>query len=132
MGAVLDREGFAGHLLVVEDDPGLRFLLERVLEGAGYEVASASDPEEAIQMVEQAGGHLALLVSDLSMPRMSGSTLAGRLAQMVPGLRTLLISGYPESTFREEAGGLDHVSFLQKPFTPSKLRETVAAVLSAA
>ena len=132
MGAFSDKVAVAEHLLVVEDDPGLRFLLERVLVGAGYDVVAASDPEEALELVEKAGGHLSLLVSDMSMPHMSGSTLAGRLAKMVPGLRTLFISGYPESTFRESTDTLDHVSYLQKPFTPNKLREKVAAVLSAA
>ncbi|MEW5848543.1 MAG: response regulator [Myxococcota bacterium] len=117
-----------GGVLVVEDDAGVRLLLQRVLQNAGYRVVVASGPEEALELVERGCVRVDLLVSDLVMPVMTGRALAERLARYLPGLRTLLISGYPDDNDPE---GELPVAFLQKPFTPLTLTRTVEAVLSA-
>lgn len=117
----------AGPLMVVEDDPGLRDLLLRILTTAGYQVVSAPGAREALELVAQGCGPVALLVSDLSLPVMDGATLASHMHRLSPGMRTLLISGHPHQD--ADAGT---VAFLQKPFTARTLTQKVAAVLHAA
>lgn len=116
--------------MVVEDDPGLRFLLERILRSAGYQVTAVPGPLEALDFVTHGGRQVELLVSDVSMPVMDGCALALRLAELIPNLRTLLISGLPNSEAVADAPQLDRVEFLQKPFTAHTLTRKVASVLT--
>jgi CheY-like chemotaxis protein len=83
-----------GVVLVVEDDPMLRELIRRALEVGGYQVRLAAHPDEALADVALADGAVDLLLTDLDLPAMDGHELARRVAEAVPGIRVLLMSGY--------------------------------------
>jgi two-component system, cell cycle sensor histidine kinase and response regulator CckA len=119
------------RVLLVEDEPMLRELARRVLAGAEFDVLIAGSPAEALELVRDrpdAEASIELLVSDMVMPGMSGSELANRLRDMVPGLRVLLMSGYTEAMIT--AGTTEGQAFVAKPFTPQGLLAAVDETLA--
>jgi PAS domain S-box-containing protein len=125
--AVHENDAGGGErILVVEDEPGVRAIVREVLEDQGYVVEEAAEPLAALELFEEDRA-FDLLVSDVVMPGMNGVQLAGRLLERRPGLRVLLMSGYPSH------GGVDLASlgaaFLQKPFGTDALVRKVRGVL---
>ncbi len=119
-------------ILLVEDDPQLRALSSSVLTQSGYNVLTASTPEEGISVCEANHRDLRLLVTDVVMPRMNGRQLAERIQKMRPDIRVLYISGYTDNAI-VHYGVLDPgLWFLPKPFTLSSLVAKVREVLDAA
>jgi len=114
-------------IILVEDETLVREITARVLGRAGYTVLEAQDGEEALQMVRRHAGHIDLVITDVVMARLGGLELARRVAGEQPGLPILLMSGYNS----EEMPADDPtISFLQKPFTPNALLQTVSALLA--
>jgi two-component system cell cycle sensor histidine kinase/response regulator CckA len=107
------------HVLVVEDEEGLRALVVRVLEGAGYEVTAAADAAEAMAAARRLGGALQLLLLDRVLPDMVGPQLAVNLRAACPNARVVYTSGYPDGL-----EGLDGV-VLAKPFEPEALLDAM-------
>jgi signal transduction histidine kinase/CheY-like chemotaxis protein len=113
-------------VLVVEDDPSMRRMAERILRRAGYEVTTAPGGRDALRRLET-GERLDLLLTDVVMPEMSGTELAGRAAALYPELRILLMSGYVD---RPGVGPVeDDAELLEKPFRAEDLLEKVREVL---
>ena len=113
-------------VLVVEDDPSMRRMAERILGRAGYEVSTSPGGRDALRQLE-ADDHFDLLLTDVVMPEMSGTELAGRAAALYPELRILLMSGYVD---RPGVGPVeDDAELLEKPFRAEDLLEKVREVL---
>jgi two-component system, cell cycle sensor histidine kinase and response regulator CckA len=112
-------------ILVVEDDRALRELLRITLESSGYEVLAAADAAEALRLAEPPGRAIAMLVSDVMMPGMTGPDLARQLRASRAGLEVLLVSGYSRDSELLDP----RVAFLQKPFRPQALAEMVRGLL---
>ena len=116
--------GGTEHVLVADDDMRVRVLLERVLTGAGYRVTLAEDGADALERFEQSQD-VALVITDLVMPRLGGDELLRRLAGRV---KVLLMSGYASHPVVVDASA--HV--LAKPFATKELLARVREVLDAA
>jgi signal transduction histidine kinase len=114
-------------VLVVEDDAAVRDVVERMLEGRGYEIVTAGEPAVALSLVED-GLAPDLVVSDLVMPGMGGAALASRIDELRPGQRFLFISGYSETP----ADLLGASALLRKPFTAAELASAVRDALGQA
>ena len=118
-------------VLVVEDASGMRELVVEILARAGYVVLSAQDGEEALQILRDEHTRIALIVTDVVMPRMSGRTLARRVRELHPDMRVLLMSGY--ETANEPDDRLELVdaalSLVEKPFTEDAFLSRVRDVL---
>ncbi|MBZ5552751.1 MAG: PAS domain S-box protein [Acidobacteriia bacterium] len=123
--------GGSETILVVEDASPLRKLLREILEGHGYAVLEAGDPEEALKLVEQHRGPIPLLLSDVVMPGMGGPLLAEKLRPRRPEMKVLYISGYTEDAISHHGVLRPGVSLLQKPFTQKSLLNKVREVLAA-
>jgi len=119
-------------ILLVEDDPAVRTLGQRVLRRQGYRVLTACTPDEALRLAARAGPGpeaLRLVVTDVVLPGLKGPDLYARLAARRPGLRVIYMSGYTdEVTVPPEVRGRKSL-FLQKPFPPRVLLEKVREVL---
>jgi two-component system cell cycle sensor histidine kinase/response regulator CckA len=116
-------------VLLVEDNEGARELSRRVLSSLGYTLLEARDGQEALRLAAEYPGAIHLLLTDVVLPGMSGTALAGQLARSRPGLKTLYMSGYTDNAIAHH-GVLDAgVAFLQKPFGPAELARKVRAVL---
>jgi len=118
-------------VLVVEDEPAVLTLLERVLEGAGYVVVTASSGAEALAVTSSRGGDIDLLVSDAVMPGMAGLELARQLRAERPELPILFVSGWAGEAFDREWAAAPAVDLLLKPFDVADLLERIRALLAA-
>jgi two-component system cell cycle sensor histidine kinase/response regulator CckA len=116
-------------VVLVEDEELIRRLLVRVLESAEYEVLVAANGEQALRLMEKRVDELALLLTDLVMPGMSGLELSRAARELQPDLPVLCMSGYSEQTLRDRGGGGDEIAFIEKPFAPGELTDRIAAVL---
>ena len=122
--------GGSETILVVEDSAGVRDLTRTVLVRQGYTVLIATRGDEAIATIDEVEGRIDLLVTDVVMPGLSGFALAAAAREMVPGLRTLFLSGYSEEALGPEARISGPDSFLAKPFTPDALARRVSEMLT--
>jgi PAS domain S-box-containing protein len=119
-------------VLVVEDEDVVRNLCVRVLDELGYKVLQAGNGGEAIALALGYGERIALLLTDVVMPGMSGREVANRLTQIHPETRFLFTSGYTDNAIVQH-GILDEgVSFIGKPYSPSAIAKKVREVLDKA
>jgi CheY-like chemotaxis protein len=119
----------SGTILLVEDNPGVKQMVGRILRDRGYTVLDAEHPEEALTISARHNDAIDLVLTDLVMPGMSGRQLVARLRERVPGLRVLYMSGYPSANGKDG----DHQSresSLQKPFSPNTLVEAINTLLA--
>ncbi len=123
-----DAPGGAETVLLVEDEGSVRDLAREILETRGYTVLEARDGAQALGIAERHGGPIALLLTDVVMPGMSGPELARRLTGLRPGLKVLYVSGYTDRGVAPGEGPPAAV-LLQKPFTPGVLAGKVREVL---
>ena len=106
----------------------VRNVAARVLALAGYRVLQAVDGADALEVFDSAADSIALVVTDVVMPRIGGPELAMRLRARRPGIKVLFTSGYTEDTLVLQE--LDRSqAFLPKPYTAERLLEVVAESL---
>ena len=120
--------GGSETILVAEDEPAVRRLTSTALRRGGYTVLEAGSGAEALT-VHAAHGSVALLVTDVVMPKMSGLVLAAQLSVRQPGLKVLCVSGY--SVKAVTAAGAMPWPFLAKPFVLTTLLARVRELLDA-
>jgi two-component system, cell cycle sensor histidine kinase and response regulator CckA len=118
--------GLQGHetILLVEDEPAVRQLFATALIRAGYRVYEARNGQEALQVFDQHGDSIDLLLTDMRMPYMGGAELAQHLRARRRTLKLLCVSGYPNVS--DTALTSD---FLAKPFSRDDLLAKVREVL---
>jgi PAS domain S-box-containing protein len=124
-------KGTGETVLLVEDEKSLRATCSQFLVYLGYKVLLAESPDAAVKLAEQHPDHIDLLVTDVVMPGMYGTALAKRLGAIKPGLKILLMSGYPLDAMAQR-GIEDHeLPFISKPFSRTefayKLREILGS-----
>jgi len=117
-----------GTVLLVEDEPMVRTVAERALTRHGYQVLTANNGEEALEIVER-GDEIALLISDVVMPVMDGPTMVREARKTRPDLPILFMSGYAEEQLRKSID-IANVAFLPKPFSVQELAEAVRKALA--
>ena len=116
-------------VLLVEDEPGVRRLIERGLTSHGYAVLAAADGEAALRLEADHRGPIDLLVTDVVMPGMTGRELADTVRARRPTTRVLYISGYTDDEVVRHGVVAARDAFMQKPFTPLGLLTRVRALL---
>jgi len=116
-------------VLVVEDEAAVRALVRTILRSRGFRVLVAGDGREALELIAAHEGTIDLLLTDVVMPEMSGRDLAEKVLALHPRIQVLYMSGYTTDIISE--GGLLErgVNFLQKPFGPDLLGQTVRQLL---
>ncbi len=116
-------------VLLVEDEVGVRTIVERMLSRHGYRVLTAASGEEALHLVRTFEGTIDLLLSDVVMPGMSGVDLASQLRARLPGVRVLLMSGHAADVLEGEGMTADLPQLLEKPFSDGSLTRAVREAL---
>jgi two-component system cell cycle sensor histidine kinase/response regulator CckA len=118
-----------GTILLVEDEDPVRAVNARALSARGYTVLEAASGVEAMQVMEERGSAVDLVVSDVVMPEMDGPTLLGELRKIYPDLKVIFVSGYAEDAFKKNLPDGEEFNFLPKPFSLRQLVETVKQVI---
>jgi CheY-like chemotaxis protein len=116
----------ARTVLIVDDDPQILRLVEKMLRARPFKILSARTPSEALEICQQEP--VDLLISDISMPEMDGNKLVTKVRELRPETAVLLISGrYREVPAKTADKG--RVEFLGKPFFPSDLLQAMKELL---
>ncbi len=113
-------------VLIVDDNEYLVEFIAAVLEDEGFDAHGFTSPEQALAWLRESGIRPRLLITDFNLPRMNGYQLHGAVRELVPEIRTLVISG---RQVESEIGGL---AFVQKPFTPDALLMALQSLTSEA
>ena len=113
----------SGTILVVEDEEGVREVVERMLQEIGFQTIGAEDGRHALDIMERVGDNITAVLLDLSMPRMGGAETLRRLRELRPELPVLMMSGYTEQSVAPqfEDSGPGPTGFVQKPFLAEDL-----------
>lgn len=138
-GAAYDGEegvsavrGGGERILVVDDEPSLTDMLDRLLTGLGYRVVAGNSPLEALKLFMEAPDRFDLALVNQTMPMMRGRELAGEMLAVRPDTPILLMTGYAESEVAEQALGLGVRDVLVKPVSERRLAEAVRRALAPA
>jgi signal transduction histidine kinase/ActR/RegA family two-component response regulator len=118
-------------ILVVDDDDAVRRMTIMFLKIKGYTVIEARSPTEAIQFMESDNRSIDLVLTDVSMPTMSGRELADRLIKQRSGLKVLFMSAYTEDAAINSGIHDPGTAFIEKPFSPDDLASKVRQVIAA-
>jgi len=116
-----------GRVLIVEDQPEVAQLVQRLIEPAGYSITVATDALMAVTKVA-AGEHPDLLITDVVMPAMTGPELASALRTHHPELPVLYMSGYTAASLGPQLNLDENSMLIEKPFTRSTLLGAIKAL----
>ncbi len=118
-----------GVVLLVDDEELVRFALGRVLVHAGLEVLSASDGREALDVYDEHGERIDVVILDLDMPVMDGGRAFKELRDRHPGVRVLISSGFSNPDRERELVEAGVTGVLRKPYDSNTLLRAVATVM---
>ena len=116
------------NILVVDDEKNILLTVRHALEPQGYTVVTAATGEEALRLLEQRVFDLMLL--DLRLPGIDGMSVLKQVGEKQPNVPVVIISAYGTVGNAVEAMKLGAIDFLEKPFSPEELRETVRRILA--
>jgi two-component system, cell cycle sensor histidine kinase and response regulator CckA len=116
-------------IVVVEDEDFVREVTREVLIHAGYRALGARNTAEALALFAKGEEVISLLLTDLKLPGLDGFTLARQLIGTQPGLKAIVVSGYPQA--QADAGKAEQsgIEYLPKPFSTDVLLQKVQSVL---
>jgi len=117
-------------LLFVDDEPALVRLGHAVLTQLGYDVAAYTSSAEALAAFQAAPHHFDLVITDYTMPQMTGDVLTCALRRLRPDIPIILETGFSHTIDAEQAAALGVDAFLLKPWTVLELARTIAQVLA--
>lgn len=129
---IAELPGGTEKILLVEDDPMVRMLARQVLEMCGYDVMLAENGAQALAVFERDPGQFNLLLTDVVMPGIGGREVAEKFAVSNPQAPIIFMSGYTDDAVVRHGVLNRSVNFIEKPFTPLLLAQTVRSVLDSA
>ncbi len=116
-------------ILLVEDEKAIVKSLKRTLEKYGYRVLTSLSAAGAVKVAKEYGREIDLLITDVVMPGMNGKELCGRISEIVPGIKSLYISGHTDNVIHKQGIIKKDINFLHKPFSSEVLARKIRQVL---
>jgi PAS domain S-box-containing protein len=120
-----DHYGQGETILLTEDDPALLEIVREMLDTLGYNVLTACDGFDALEVEGEYDGEIALLLSDVVMPNMGGFEAAEMIRGARPDIKIVFMSGYPNRAGISNEDRPENCQFLQKPVQPGHLARTI-------
>lgn len=121
--------GEGERILVVDDEKSVLESLENILRKLDYEVVTTDSAKEALNMLESAPESFNCVLTDQTMPDLTGAELSEAMLKVRPDLPIILCTGYSNLIDKEKAGKMGIKEYLEKPVSPGKLAKTLRAVL---
>jgi len=118
------------HILVVDDEEIITSMLESILTGLGYQVSLSNSSPEALTLLEDKSTRIDVLITDMTMPHLTGLELARKAMILRPALPIILCTGFSELINKEQARSIGIRAFLMKPVSVREMAITVRQVLT--
>lgn len=119
-------------ILFVDDEVALVNMTRMMLERLGYTIETRTDPEDVVTLFRETPDRFDLLITDMTMPQMSGVRLAEQLRAVRKDIPVIICTGHSPLINEENAGDLGINAFIMKPIVGSDLAKTIRRVLDAA
>jgi two-component system response regulator FlrC len=116
------------RIVLVDPEPVVRETIKNILERDGHEVVPANDPKAALEVIRL--GNVALVITNVNLPGMSGHDAMRLFKQGCPGVPVLMVSGLPDSDTIQRWMEEDGFDAFPKPFSARQLSEKVRKILS--
>ena len=116
-------------ILLVDDDPSIVSMIRQMLERFGYTVSAMTDSEQTLELFKSDPDGFDLVITDMSMPKMSGTQLASGLMEVREDIPILLCTGHSDTVDEKKAKQMGIKGFVMKPLDMSKLANAVRDVL---
>jgi CheY-like chemotaxis protein len=123
--------GGSERILFVDDETILADVGREMLEGLGYEVVAVTNSTSALEIFHTQSDRFDLVITDMTMPGMTGKDLIKELLRIRPNIPTILCTGFSEFITDKEANGLGISDFLMKPISLKTLAKSIRSVLDA-
>jgi CheY-like chemotaxis protein len=117
-----------GRVLLVDDEETVRGIGAEMLKELGFATITANDGREAVELFKKTD-NIALVILDLTMPRMDGEQCFRELRQLKPDVKVIISSGYNEQEVTQKFVGKGLAGFVQKPYKLSVLKEIIRKVI---
>jgi len=121
--------GGSETLLLVEDEEMLLDLLQTIFQSKGYTVLTAVDGVEAVKVFEEHADEIALVLTDMGLPRLGGWEAFQQMKAIKPSLRAIMASGYFDSSLKSEMLKAGAKDFVQKPYVPDRILARVREII---
>ena len=121
--------GGSEHILVVDDEKAIAWMLKEMLERIGYSVTVCTDSRKALGMVTDDPDIFDLVITDMTMPELTGDRLATRLIEIRSDLPVILMTGHSERINEHRARKLGIQTFLMKPFERDHVNHAIRTAL---
>jgi DNA-binding NtrC family response regulator len=122
----MSKKSLARRVLVIDDEPLIRWSLAETLAERGFEVNEAEDARSAVQIVSDAADPFAVMVLDLRLPDSHDLTLLSRLRRLAPESRVILMTAYSTPKVAQSALDLGAFRVVSKPFEINELAALIS------
>ena len=119
------------HILFIDDEEDIALTGKAMLETLGYRVTAISSSPNALNMFARNPHDFDIVITDQTMPRMTGDRIAKHMLEIRPDLPVILVTGLSESITKETRDRIGIKGFLMKPFSISEIGKTVRGALDA-
>ena len=116
-------------ILLVDDEEMILHPTQQILERLGHRVISANSPKEAIKIFEAHADEINLLITDVTMPDMSGPEMVTHLIRLRPNLKFFFMSGHTANLLQQQGFDEKSMNFIEKPFTRAALSAKIQEIL---
>jgi DNA-binding NtrC family response regulator len=117
-------------ILLVDDETDIINMFAKFLQRNGYDVNAFSDPAKAADFFAADPDKIALVITDLKMPQMSGIELASRVRGLSAKVKIILMTAFEAAGYKDDIERLEFASILRKPVTPANMKMIIEKTLS--
>jgi DNA-binding NtrC family response regulator len=117
-------------ILLVDDETDIVSVFAKFLQRNGYDINAFSDPAKAADFFAADPDKIALVITDLKMPQMSGIELASRIRALSAKVKIILMTAFETADYRDDIKRLEFASIVRKPVTPANMKMIVEKTLS--